>query len=113
MDLSDPVDARAVELATQLLAVAALLQFADCAQNIGVGLLRGLHDTRAGLRATLVGYWAVGLPLALVLGPLADLGPTGVWFGLLAGLATTAALLLTRFVRVLRYRVVAEPSAAA
>jgi MATE family, multidrug efflux pump len=111
MDLSDPSDARAVELATQLLAVAAVLQFADCAQNIGVGLLRGLHDTRAGLRATLVGYWAVGLPLALLLGPLADLGPAGVWFGLLAGLATTAALLLTRFVRVLRYRVVAEPSA--
>jgi MATE family multidrug resistance protein len=112
MDLSDPSDARAVELATQLLAVAALLQFADCAQNIGVGLLRGLHDTRAGLRATLVGYWAVGLPLALLLGPLADLGPAGVWFGLLAGLATTAALLLTRFVRVLRYRVVVQPSGA-
>jgi MATE family multidrug resistance protein len=102
MDVSDPSDARAVDLATQLLAVAALLQFADCAQNIGVGLLRGLHDTKAGFRATLLGYWAVGLPLALLLGPVADLGPIGVWFGLLAGLATTAALLLTRFVQVLR-----------
>jgi MATE family, multidrug efflux pump len=102
MDVSDAGDARAVDLATQLLAVAALLQFADCAQNIGVGLLRGLHDTKAGFRATLLGYWAVGLPLALLLGPVADLGPVGVWFGLLAGLATTAALLLTRFVQVLR-----------
>jgi len=102
MDVSDEGDARAVDLATQLLAVAALLQFADCAQNIGVGLLRGLHDTKAGFQATLLGYWAVGLPLALLLGPVADLGPIGVWFGLLAGLATTAALLLTRFVRVLR-----------
>ena len=43
MDVSDPADARAVDLATQLLAVAAVLQFADCAQNIGVGLLRGLR----------------------------------------------------------------------
>jgi MATE family multidrug resistance protein len=102
MDVSDPADARAVDLATQLLAVAALLQFADCAQNIGVGLLRGLHDTKAGFRATVLGYWVVGLPLALVLGPIADLGPVGVWFGLMAGLATTAALLLTRFVHVLR-----------
>jgi MATE family multidrug resistance protein len=102
MDLSDPAEARAVDLATQLLAVAALLQFADCAQNIGVGLLRGLHDTRAGLWATIVGYWAVGLPLALALDPIAGLGPVSVWFGLMAGLATTAALLLMRFVRVLR-----------
>ena len=102
MDVSDPADARAVDLATQLLAVAALLQFADCAQNIGVGLLRGLDDTGGGFRATLLGYWAVGLPLALLLGPVADLGPVGVWCGLMAGLATTAVLLLTRFARVLR-----------
>ena len=102
MDVSDPSDAHAVDLATQLLAVAALLQFADCAQNIGVGLLRGLDDTGVGFRATLLGYWAVGLPFALLLGPVADLGPVGVWFGLMAGLATTAGLLLTRFVRVVR-----------
>jgi MATE family multidrug resistance protein len=113
MNLADPADARAVDLATQLLAVAALLQFADCAQNIGVGLLRGLHDTKAGLRATLLGYWAVGLPLALLLGPIANLGPVAVWFGLMAGLATTAALLLTRFVHVLRRDAMAHPAASA
>jgi MATE family multidrug resistance protein len=114
MDVSDAADARAVDLAIQLLAVAALLQFADCAQNIGVGLLRGLHDTKAGFRATLLGYWVVGLPLALLLGPIADLGPIGVWFGLLAGLATTAALLLTRFVHTLeKAPAMAEPAGAA
>ena len=111
MDVSDPADARAVDLATQLLAVAALLQFADCAQNIGVGLLRGLDDTQAGFRATVLGYWAVGLPLALLLGPVADLGPVAVWVGLMAGLATTAVLLLTRFVQVLR-RAAALPEPA-
>jgi multidrug resistance protein, MATE family len=113
MDLSDPADARAVDLATQLLAVAALLQFADCAQNIGVGLLRGLHDTKAGFRATVLGYWAIGLPLALLLGPIADLGPIGVWIGLMAGLATTAVLLLTRFVHVLRHGALAQSPAHA
>ncbi len=112
MDVSDPADARAVDLATQLLAVAALLQFADCAQNIGVGLLRGLDDTGVGFRATLLGYWVVGLPLALLLGPIADFGPVGVWFGLMAGLAVTAALLLTRFLQVLRRQAaVPEPAA--
>jgi MATE family multidrug resistance protein len=102
IDVSAAADAHAVDVATGLLAVAALLQFADCAQNIGVGLLRGLHDTKAGFRATLLGYWTVGLPLALLLGPIGDLGPVGVWVGLTAGLATTAALLLARFVDVLR-----------
>ncbi len=92
----------ALAIAMQLLTVAAVLQFADCAQNIGVGLLRGLDDTRAGFRATLAGYWGVGLPVALVLGRVADLGPPGVWLGLLTGLAATAALLLVRFARGVR-----------
>lgn len=56
----DSGDDRAVEIATQLLLVAAVLQFFDCTQNIGIGLLRGLDDTKGGFRVTLVGYWLVG-----------------------------------------------------
>jgi MATE family multidrug resistance protein len=97
LDQSDPTNAAAIDVATQLLMVAAVLQFADSAQNIGVGLLRGLDDTKAGFRATLIGYWAVGLPVALLLGRLAGLGPVGVWLGLLSGLTTTALLLLRRY----------------
>jgi Na+-driven multidrug efflux pump len=99
LDATDPADAAAVAVAAQLLMVAAVLQFADSAQNIGVGLLRGLDDTEAGLRATLIGYWAVGLPVALLLGLALGVGPVGVWIGLLTGLATTAALLLVRYAR--------------
>lgn len=99
--LDDPA---AVAIAGSLLLVAAALQFADSAQNIGVGLLRGLDDTRSGFRISLVGYWAVGLPAAWLLGKLAGLGPAGVWLGLAAGLATTAALLLRRFVTALARR---------
>ncbi|AZP22866.1 MATE family efflux transporter [Streptomyces aquilus] len=88
---------KATDLAAQLLLVAALLQFFDCAQNIGVGLLRGLDDTKGGFRVTLVGYWLVGLPAAALLGFVADLDTLGIWLGLLTGLATTAVLLLRRF----------------
>ncbi len=114
-DAADPGDRAAAALAANLLLVAAALQFADCAQNVGVGLLRGVDDTKAGLRATLVGYWMVGLPLALVLGHSLGGGPEGVWVGLLAGLAATAALLLIRFARELRRRTAAAgpPRAAA
>jgi MATE family multidrug resistance protein len=115
---ADTTDRAAHALATNLLIIAAILQFADCAQNIGVGLLRGLDDTKAGLRATFLGCWIVGLPLALGVGHGLDGGPEGVWVGLLAGLGATAALLLTRFGRELHsrgagHRLAAEAARAA
>ncbi len=96
-DAGSAGDGRAVDIATRLLLVIAVLQFFDCAQNIGVGLLRGLDDTRSGFRITLVGYWAVGLPAAGLLGYGAGLDTLGIWLGLLTGLATTAILLLRRY----------------
>ncbi len=86
----------AVSIATQLLFITAVLQFFDCAQNIGVGLLRGLDDTRSGFRIPLVGYWLIGLPVSWLLGYVAGFRTVGVWLGLLTGLAGTAILLLRR-----------------
>ncbi|MFJ3662525.1 MATE family efflux transporter [Streptomyces sp. NPDC090119] len=82
--------ARAMTIAGQLLIVTAFLQFFDCAQNIGVGLLRGLDDTRSGFRITVIGYWAVGLPAAWLLAFALHLETVGIWLGLLTGLAATA-----------------------
>ncbi|MGV9320141.1 MATE family efflux transporter [Streptomyces sp. NPDC003660] len=89
--------AQAMTTATQLLIVTAFLQFFDCAQNIGVGLLRGLDDTRSGFRITVIGYWAVGLPAAWLLAFALRLETVGIWLGLLTGLAATALLLLRRY----------------
>lgn len=102
LDADTPDSTQALAVAGQLLIIAAMLQFADSAQNIGVGLLRGVDDTTGGFRATLIGYWLVGLPASLLLGWLLELGPVGVWLGLLAGLAATAALLLRRYARTTR-----------
>ncbi|MFI7295141.1 hypothetical protein [Streptomyces sp. NPDC050121] len=93
-------NASATDLATQLL-IAAVLQFFDCTQNIGGGLLRGLDDTKGGFRVTLVDYWLVGLPAAALLGFAAGWDTVGIWLGLLIGLGTTALLLLRRFNHVL------------
>lgn len=108
LDSGTPESDRALTIATHLLLIAALLQFFDCAQNIGVGLLRGLNDTRGGFRITLIGYWAIGLPTAALLAHVLDLQTTGIWLGLLVGLAATAVLLLTRYTRSLNARAV-EP----
>ncbi|GAB3209631.1 MATE family efflux transporter [Nocardia tengchongensis] len=97
-------DAATVSTAHTLLLIAIVLQFFDAAQNIGVGLLRGLKDTKAGFRLSLVGYWGVGLPTALLLAFPANLGAAGVWWGLTAGLATTAALMLRRYFHLLHVR---------
>lgn len=86
-----------VALAAAALAVAAVTQFADAAQNIAVGLLRGVDQAGAGFRATLIGYWAIGLPAAALLAFVFDWGLIGLWIGLGFGLAACAALMLRRF----------------
>ncbi|MEU9448644.1 MATE family efflux transporter [Streptomyces sp. NPDC048277] len=95
----DTHDNRAMDTAVKLLLVAAVLQFFDCTQNIGVGLLRGLDDTKGGFQVTLIGYWLIGLPAAALLGFAVGLDTLGIWLGLLTGLAATAVLLLRRFGR--------------
>ncbi len=102
-------DPATVHLAHTLLVIAIVLQFFDAAQNIGNGLLRGVSDTKAGFRLSLIGYWVVGLPTALVLAFPAGLGATGVWWGLCAGLATTAGLMLRRYFALLATREQGEP----
>ncbi|MFD3746533.1 MATE family efflux transporter [Nocardia sp. NPDC058633] len=93
----DATDTDTIAIAHTLLLIGIVLQFFDAAQNIGTGLLRGLKETSAGFRLSLVGYWGVGLPAALLLAFPLDLGAAGVWWGLTAGLATTAALMLRKY----------------
>ncbi|MET8859135.1 MATE family efflux transporter [Streptomyces sp. NPDC004579] len=99
-----PADQQGLRIATGLLVIVAVLQFFDCAQNIGVGLLRGLDDTKSGFRITLIGYWAVGLPASWLLAYPLGGATRGLWLGLLCGLATTAVLLLRRYSRALSTR---------
>ena len=83
--------------AVALLHLAAIFQIFDGLQVSANGALRGLKDTRAPLIATAVAYWGIGIPLGWWFGLHGGLGARGVWMGLIAGLATAAALLLLRF----------------
>ncbi|WP_083874619.1 MATE family efflux transporter [Nocardia paucivorans] len=100
----DPADTATADIARGLLLIGIVLQFFDAAQNIGNGLLRGLKATDAGFRLSLIGYWLVGLPSALALAFPVGLGAGGVWWGLTAGLATTAILMLRRYFALLAER---------
>lgn len=93
----DSDDTAGMEIARTLLLIGIVLQFCDAAQNIGTGLLRGMAATKAGFRLSLVGYWLIGVPTAFVLAFPVGLGASGVWWGLTAGLAATAVLMLRRY----------------
>ncbi|MFD4442997.1 MATE family efflux transporter [Nocardia sp. NPDC058519] len=105
----DATDTDTVAIAHTLLLIGIVLQFFDAAQNIGTGLLRGLKETSAGFRLSLVGYWGVGLPSALLLAFPLHLGAAGVWWGLTAGLATTAVLMLRKYFALLDQASVVPP----
>ena len=92
-------DVQVVALAAALIPIAGVFQIFDGVQVVSSGILRGLGDTRAPMVINVLGFWLVGMPVSLGLAfPLA-LGPRGLWWGLVAGLAAVAALLLLRISR--------------
>ncbi|WP_024805386.1 MATE family efflux transporter [Nocardia sp. BMG51109] len=90
-------DAAVVSAAATLLWFAIVHQYCKGSQNLCIGLLRGLGNTKAGLKNTLVGYFGVGIPAMALFGyGLGWHGP-GVWLGLCLGFGTTAVLVHRTF----------------
>lgn len=85
-------DAAVVTLAATLLPIVAAFELFDGLQVVGSGVLRGMGRTRPAALFNLVGYYALGLPLAAWLGRPERLGLVGIWWGLALGLAVVAAL---------------------
>lgn len=99
LDPADPARAQIIAVGTVLLAAAALFQFADAAQVMALGLLRGVQDTRIPMIHAAVSYWVIGVPAGYVLGFPLGFGAAGVWMGLVIGLVLAGALLMSRFWR--------------
>jgi len=95
---TDPRAPGIVPVGVTLLAAAALFQFADGAQVVALGLLRGLQDTRAPMLIAAIIYWCVAAPAGYLLAFRLNLGGQGVWFGLVIGLGLAALCLSGRFV---------------
>lgn len=97
LDASDPDAGAVLAIAVSLLGVAAFFQLFDGIQVVGLGILRGLNDTRVPLAYAAFGYWVCGAPLAYVLGFVFGYGAVGIWIGFIVGLGAVAALSLARF----------------
>ena len=99
LDPANPQGPQIIAYGSALLAVAALFQIADATQVMGLGLLRGVHDTRAPMIIASVSYWLIGIPVSYVLAFKAGMGGVGLWLGLVVGLVVAAVLLMVRFWR--------------
>jgi MATE family multidrug resistance protein len=89
-------DSTLIAVAGVLIPIAGVFQVFDGMQAVGAGVLRGLGDTRVPLMAMLLGYWLIGVPVSLYLAFQTGIGPQGLWWGFVAGLAAVALFLLWR-----------------
>lgn len=95
-------DPEVVPIASTLLLIAGLFQYADGLQCIGAAMLRGIQDVRVPMRIALFAYIAVALPLGIVLTFPLGMGAKGMWLAFIIALAIPAVLYHIRFNRQLK-----------
>ncbi|NIM70733.1 MAG: MATE family efflux transporter [Xanthomonadales bacterium] len=101
-------DETVAAVAVALLFYAAIFQLPDGIQICAAGALRGLKDTFVPMFYNVVSYWLVGLTCGYYLTFQRELGPAGMWVGMIAGLSIGAVLMATRFLRTSRRLQVSE-----
>ncbi len=89
-------DVEVVVAAVPLLVAAAFLQIFDATYITAQGALRGFKDVNGPLLISF-SFWIVGLPAAWGFGWGLNWGASGLWWGMIVGVASTAILLLWRF----------------
>jgi MATE family multidrug resistance protein len=90
-------DLEVIKIASSLLVVAGFFQLSDGLQAVVLGGLRGLQDVNVPSIITFIAYWIIGFPVCFYLGRTLDMGPYGIWIGLLTALTSSAIMLFLRF----------------
>jgi len=90
-------DPTVIDLAGQLLLLAAAFQLFDGSQNVGLGALRGIGDVRIPMMIAVVCYGAINIPVSYVCAFTLGMGPQGIWFGYVAGLLFASVSYWMRF----------------
>ena len=89
-------DSDVITLTASLLIIAGFFQLSDGMQVVCAGALRGLQDVKIPSLLIFVAYWIIALPLGYYLAFTVELGPSGIWYGLLIGLTLVGGALFVR-----------------
>lgn len=85
-------DLEVIDIVSNVILVCAVMQIFDALAAISHGILRGIGRQAIGGYANLFSYYVVALPVSLSLAFAAGWNLSGLWAGLVAGLATVSAL---------------------
>lgn len=98
LDLDKEINSNVINLVIGFLPIATGFMFFDSVQVAANQLLRGLKDVNWPMLLTGISYWLFGFPIAYILALKTNVGPNGVWYGLMAGLALASVLLGSRLI---------------
>ena len=92
-------DQEVIAIASTLIVIAGLFQYADGLQAVGAAMLRGITDVKVPMIIAFVSYILVGLSVGLLCAFPLKMGAAGIWCGFIAGLALAAICFHLRFNR--------------
>jgi MATE family multidrug resistance protein len=90
-------DVNVIELAANILLIAAFFQLSDGFQVVMLGVLRGMQDVWVPSLICFVAYGLAGLPISYFLSQYLTYGLNGIWIGLLVSLTLSSLLMFVRY----------------
>jgi len=96
LNADDPKNTVVLAFVIGFLPIASMFMIFDAVQVAANQLLRGLKDVTWPMILTGISYWVIGFPVAFILTIKTEIGPNGVWFGLMAGLFAASVFLSAR-----------------
>jgi MATE family multidrug resistance protein len=104
INIHDPKVTMTINIATALLAVAAISQIFDATRNIATGALRAFQDTKFPMVIGFISSWIISIPIGAILAFVFHLGAPGIRAGFLFGWLFGAIILLRRFYKFITKR---------
>lgn len=95
-------DQEVIAIASKLIVIAGLFQYADGLQAVGAAMLRGITDVKVPMLIAFVSYILVGLSVGLICAFPLQQGASGIWIGFIFGLSLAAICFHIRFRRLIR-----------
>ncbi len=89
-------DVEVINMAAQLLIMAAIFQVFDGAQVVLLSILRGLADVQRAMIYAFIAYILINIPISYILAFIFDLGAIGIWIGFVFGIGVASVLFYMR-----------------